>query len=233
IMTNRTVIMPSTGDPFLLAMWVDFYKRIWRSEVDRTVVLLNTDQLTDYPEVVTYCEKLLAEAGIEYIICPKRVNHGPALDMLLSYIADSNPLEVGIMEEDAFVFGKGAVQDCFSLLSTNDFDIVASRRGSCSQWLIELGKSLWGTEDHGPNFWPNFYFGHYRDLVSTDRNFGARTWQPGEVVFADSKMVVVRRCAAALHNSLNHGTAQCLYQTCNCPDVVKEHKVSYTSPTNE
>lgn len=178
---RRAAIMPFTGDPFLLTVWLDLYSRIWKSEVDHVVILFNTDNTPSH--VREYCERLMEFHGVQYISSPTRLNHGPAIDVLLSSLRDHNPANVVLLEEDAFVFKAGHIDSAFNMLETNQYDVVAGRRGCCSNWILELGKQLWGTEDHGPNFWPNFFFCSYDRLTHTDRIFGARTWQPGEEVF--------------------------------------------------
>lgn len=225
---KRVVLMPFTGDPMLLTVWLDFYKRIWKSEVDHLIVLVNTDQMF-YPNVEEYVRNLLEENNVQYICSPTRINHGAAIDVMLAALHDSKPDYVGLLEEDAFVFKPQQIEAAFNFLESGQYDIVAGRRGSCSSWLIDLGKELWGTEDHGPNFWPNFFFSSYDTLITTDRDFGAKTWQPGEVVFTDTKMTVERQCGAQLGNSLSPLDSSCLYPSCGCPSTGREHKVPYTS----
>lgn len=183
---KRTVQMPFTGNPYLLTLWVRLYLERWKDEVDEVIILINGDNMDT--DVELYCRSLLDFAEIPYIYTSTRIDHGPAIDLMLSLAKSRGCTHIGLIEEDAFVFKEGAIRDSFQLISDDavippSFKIVAGRRGSCSQWLIELGKQLWDTEDHGPNFWPNFFFSPIEVLLETDRHFGARTWMPGDVVF--------------------------------------------------
>lgn len=179
---SRAAFLPTPGDPFLLTLWFQFYER-WAKHVDTLYVLVNSG--TDSTEVMEYIRN---QAGrfdnVQYIELPHQIEHGEALRRLTELAEEDYIL---IIEDDGFIFKPEIVDECFKLLEGNYFDLVGSRRGSCSQWLYDQASAKFGLDnsgygDHGPNFWPNFLFVKREDLLRTSRNFGARFWAAGETV---------------------------------------------------
>ena len=180
----RAALLPHPADPFLLKYWLKFYTNVWHDEVDKLYICINSPM---EKTVIDYMLTLTAkDPSIEVIYLDKQIEHGAAIDLLLTYCHESM---VMLVEDDGFIFGKGAVSESFGYLERNEFDIVGSPRGSCSQEIWDRAKELYGLDysgygDVGPNFWPNFFFTSKKILEATDRNFGARQWVKGDKIAA-------------------------------------------------
>lgn len=176
----RAALLPHPADPFLFNYWLKFFNNVWGKEVDKLYILINSPM---EKEVIAYMLSLVA--GNDKIDCDyvdKQMEHGDALNILLEKCQEEY---VMLIEDDGFIFKPSVVDACFKKLETNEFDIVASPRGSCSQEIWDRAKEIWGLDysgrgDVGPNFWPNFFFTKKEILINTDRNFKARAWLRGE-----------------------------------------------------
>lgn len=174
---SRACLLPFCGDPFLLQYWLKFYQNVWGEEVDKLYVCINSN----VPDTVkTYCENLIKSLNkTRTITTLKMIDHGPALDALLGICEEEY---VMLVEEDAIIFKKGIVDECFRRIESGEVDVVGSARGSCSKGIVDAGKRVYGTDDHGPNFWPNFFFCKKDLLLNTDRHFHAKSWNKGEYI---------------------------------------------------
>ncbi len=119
----RAVITHFDGDPFLLNAWLMLYEKYWRGECDKVymVVCNRTDfvpkEVTDfnirlvaqYPEIV--CE------FVDQWELPESANQ-----RLLQRVTED---QIGFIESDGFVFGRGIVDQCFRLL-TEGQDVVSA-----------------------------------------------------------------------------------------------------------
>jgi hypothetical protein len=179
-MRSRAAILPYPGDPFLLHYWLSFFDRVWGNEVDKLYIYLNSPIEI---EVVDYIKELCAaRPKINLTYNPKQIEHGEAINRTLDIVQEDY---VMLIEDDAFIFVSGIVDACFQLIETGVKDIVGSKRGSCSQEILDRAKEVWrldylGEGDQGPNFWPNFFFCKKQTLLDTDRHFSARSWKRGE-----------------------------------------------------
>lgn len=186
-MTSRAVILPYPGDPFLLHYWLKFFDEVWGSEVDKLYVYLNSPI---EKEVVDYIRDLCARnPKINFTYNPQQIEHGDVINRALDIVTEEY---VMLVEDDGFIFKKGMVDQCFRWLESGEYDIVGSKRGSCSMEILSRASMLWGISytgegDQGCNFWPNFFFTKKQTLLATDRRFGARTWKRGEEILPLSR----------------------------------------------
>lgn len=185
---KRTAILPFPGDPFLLAYWLRFFYG-WQDKVDKLIVYMNSPI---EEAVVEYCRKLCSVFGdkILFVYIDKQIEHGDAINNALELVQTEY---VMLVEDDGFIFKPEIVDFCFERLNT--FEIVGSKRGSCSKEILDRASELWkicyeGEGDQGPNFWPCFFFTKTYNLLDTDRRFGARAWFKGDVIFPLGNYVV-------------------------------------------
>lgn len=178
---SRAALLPNPGDPILLKFWLDFYKRFWMDEVDRLYVYVNSPISQNVVDYMTTLVQSTPKALLVY--ADHLIEHGDALKHLVSLATEDHLM---FIEDDGFIHKPGIVDECFKRIESGEVDALGSRRGSCSQWLYDRMSEKWGLDnsgfgDHGPNFWPNFFFAKRRDLLQVT-NFAAKTWQPGEQV---------------------------------------------------
>lgn len=178
---SRAALLPFPGDPFLLKYWLKFFHEVWGGEVDKLYVLINSPI---EKSVVEYEIELLRNDKITAYYLDHQIEHGTGIDKMLGECEEEY---VMLIEDDAYIFKSGYVDRYFSLLESGEYDVIGSPRGSCSMEIYEgarvkFGLNYEGLGDHGPNFWPNYFFAKRDTLLSTDRNFCARAWDPGEVV---------------------------------------------------
>ena len=180
--TSRAVILPFPGDPFLLQYWYTLFKKVWYHEVDKLYICHNS---TIEPEAVEFMKEMVAKDDkVFFIHHSKQIDHGNAINYTLDIVKEDY---VMLVEDDAFIFGHGVVSQCFNLLECGAYDIVGSKRGSCTNEILEAALDKWGIGivglgDQGPNFWPNFFFCKKELLLKTDRRFCARQWEVGEKI---------------------------------------------------
>lgn len=178
---SRAVLMPTPGDPFLLKYWLENYSKYWKNEVDKVYIHLNTPIER---EVVLYEQELMDMYGVNYIYKDHQIEHGDAINELLEICTEDY---ICLIEDDAFVFRSGVIDECFKKVENGEVGGVGSKRGSCSFEILEVAREKWGLNyeglgDQGCNFWPCFFFIKADTLRSTDRNFVARRWEKGELV---------------------------------------------------
>lgn len=177
---TRAAFLPTPGDPFLLSLWFKYYARWWQ-EVDKLYVYVNSDSP---PEVIQYIASIVDDyPNTHFIYKNHQIEHGQALKEMLE---QSKEDLIMFIEDDGFIFKANEVKQCFDIIENGIADMVGSKRGSCSQWLYDRASEEWaidnsGFGDHGPNFWPNFFFAKRKDLLKVS-NFGARFWAEGEFV---------------------------------------------------
>lgn len=182
MITSRAAILPFPGDPFLLNYWLHLFNDVWSDEVDKLYIIFNSP--IEEP-VRQYIRKLCA-SNPKIILSEHdtQIDHGPAIDIGLDLCQEEL---VMLIEDDGFIFKKGQVDFCFRLLESGEFDIVGSKRGSCSFEILKKAQEVYGLDyegegDQGPNFWPNFFFSSKALLLKTDRQFGAHAWYKGAIV---------------------------------------------------
>ena len=180
--TSRAVLLPTPADPFLLYFWLNHYEKIWRDEVDKLYICVNGQ---NNENVLSFLRKLISGVtNAEYIEFGNMIDHGNAINEILSI---SREKHIMLIEDDAFVFRKGQVNKCFSILENSEAKVVASKRGSCSQEILDKAQKKYdldysGFGDSGCNFWPSFLFCERSLLLKTDREFGAKLWKAGKEI---------------------------------------------------
>ena len=178
---SRATFLPSPGDPYVLLHCLSFFQNVWQSEVDKLYIHINSD--IEFPVVVATIELLKKlNDKIVVIYSDHITNHGTALDTMLSQCNEEN---IMLIEDDTAIFKKGIVDKYFNLLETDQYEVVGSPRGSCSQNWAEIAKNKFnldysGFGDRGGNFWPCFLWAKKSVLLETDRNFNAKTFEAGE-----------------------------------------------------
>ena len=186
-MRSRAAILPYPGDPFLLHYWLQFFNRVWQDEIDKLYIYLNSP--VEQPVVEYIRELCLRNPKINFTYEDHQIEHGEVINRALDLVAEDL---VMLIEDDGFIFKKGMVDKCFGYIESGEYDVVGSKRGSCSMEILEKSKQLYGLDyagegDQGCNFWPNFFFSSKSNLLRTDRRFGARTWRRGEVILPLSR----------------------------------------------
>jgi hypothetical protein len=174
-MRSRGVLLPFTGDCFLLKKWLECFDK-WQDEVDKLYVMINADVHWD---TYRYCTDLLSKYNAKILVEMHMIDHGPALNKLLDVCTEDLVL---LIEEDGFIFKKGQVDKCFKLIESREFDIMGSERGSTTEEIIRVASRRFGCEY--PGFWPNFFFCKKEDLLKTNRHFQAMTWYRGDKIIA-------------------------------------------------
>lgn len=179
---SRAAILPFPGDCFLLNYWLMFFDKFWGEEVDKLYIVLNSPIEEPVREYIRALCK--ARSKIVLFEFPNQIDHGPCIDFALSKCSEKYVI---LVEDDGFIFKKGIVDQAFRLLESEAYDIVGSKRGSCSMEILKKAKEKYdldyeGEGDQGPNFWPNFFFSSKELLLKTDRNFSGKAWKKGEEV---------------------------------------------------
>lgn len=181
---SRAAILPFPGDPFLLHYWLEGFNNRWGGVVDKLYIYMNSS--IEKPVVDYIREMCLKNPKINFTYNPLQTDHGLAIDKTLDIVSEEY---VVLVEDDCFIIDPKAVDAAFLLLETGQFDVVGSKRGSCSFEILKAAAEKWGLSyegygDQGCNFWPNLFFCRKELLLRTDRNFCSRAWNPGETIEA-------------------------------------------------
>jgi hypothetical protein len=174
----RAALLPTPGDPFMLAYWLRNYET-WAAAVDDLVVLVNGQ--TD-PEVLAYDRAIVEAAGGRFFSTPDRIGHDGAILRLLQL---TGARHVVLCEDDAYVRKPAEVARAFARIEDGELDIIGSPRhedyasSPLQVWPDELTKEH---EEVRRGFWPAFLFIARDDLLSTDRIFGDRRWNIGNTI---------------------------------------------------
>lgn len=178
---SRALILPTPGDPCMMWLWFDMFKR-WENEVDRLYLVVNTPS----QEADELIQKIIEpfKDKICYIFVNHQIEHGEAIRRALEEVQETY---VGLIEDDTYVFRSGAIDDQFAKLESGEWDVVGSKRGSCSAEILEAAKAKWdlsyeGYGDQGCNFWPSLFFCKTELLRQTNQEFGAKSWIKGEPI---------------------------------------------------
>lgn len=179
---SRAALLPTPGDPILLNYWLNNFEKYWIDEVDHLYIYINT---TADQEAIDYMrERINRTPKTSQILATFQVQHGDCIDKLLSICQEEY---VMLCEDDSYIFKHGKVNDCFQRIESGEYDIVGSKRASCSTEITDTATQLWGLDnsgygDSGVNFWPCFLFSKKETLLKTDRDFKAKSWQKGETI---------------------------------------------------
>lgn len=181
---SRAAFLPFPGDPFLLHYWLKNFNKFWSNEVDRLYIAHNS---AIEPEIAEYIEDLarrMVGDKLTFLYTSRQTDHGIVINEMLDACNEDHIL---LVEDDGFIFKPGVVNHWFEMLEVGRFDVIGSKRGSCSLEILDYAKKKWslsyeGLGDQGPNFWPCFLFTSKKILLDTDRNFRARAWDRGEMI---------------------------------------------------
>jgi hypothetical protein len=171
----RAALLPTTGDPFIVAYWLRNFAT-WRDEVDELIVLANAYSFRD----IGFVRSQVEAAGGRLYIDDAPLGHGSAIRQLLT-LTDAD--HVVLCEEDAFVRARGYVSGAFFRIEQGYTpDVIGSPRGE------EHVRVDWGpydptdTAEIAHNLWPAFLFARAADLRATSQQFGDRQWALGQMV---------------------------------------------------
>jgi hypothetical protein len=173
----RAALLPTPGDPFILAYWLRNYET-WRQHVDELIVYVNGQ--TD-PEMVEYDRHIIEEHGGRMIYSPDAVGHDGAL---LRMTEETSAEYVVWCEDDAYVRRSMDVANGFASIESGLYDLVGSPRHEdyAGQWQ-EWGDYQPGDlEELRHGLWPTFLFARRRDLLATDLWWLDQHWRIGETI---------------------------------------------------
>jgi hypothetical protein len=178
---TRAVFISCGGDPFLALLMLKLFKR-WKDEIDNLYICYNAE--ID-PEISKYLkEKFSEDPNINFIFVPKPLGFGEPIKKCLEVCNEDLIL---LLEDDGFVYKSGLIDSMFKKIESGECDALGSPRFSCSPGIAEATKKKYdldysGTDDAGPNFWPNFFFVKREDLLKTDLNFAGKSWKVGDCI---------------------------------------------------
>jgi len=187
---SRAAILPTPGDPFLLTLWIKFFKEVWCGEIDRLYICVNNDFLVTHDEYISSLIDDLDNVNIEFVntysnpsyIEIDRRTHGSAIAHTLSKVTEDF---VVFIEDDGFIFKSGYIDYYFSLLENDTYDLIGSPRASCSSIIAEESSKKYYLIDEEwmqPNWWPCFFFAKKKIFDLTDNNFSERGWAAGDIL---------------------------------------------------
>jgi hypothetical protein len=138
---SRAALLPTPGDPFLLTLWSYFFKNVWGKEIDKLYICINNIFLPESTEYIKSLFKDCSNVEIEFIDLISHPNvvgdHGKIIAHMLNQVEEDYIL---LIEDDGFIFKPGYVNDYFLKLENYEYDLIGSRRGSCSDVIIEQSK---------------------------------------------------------------------------------------------
>ena len=187
---TRGAILPFPGDPFLLRYWLNLFDTVWGKEVDHLYIILNS---TIEIEMVNYIYRLIeGHDNIILTYIDHQIEHGDGINMALEMVKEEL---IMLVEDDCYIFKPGKIDECFRAIEDGQYDVVGSKRGSCSEEISAVSRDKYnldygGHGDTGCNLWPNLFFSSKQLLIETDRNFKARRWQVGEMIEPLQHMVM-------------------------------------------
>jgi hypothetical protein len=171
----RAALLPTPGDPFLVAYWLRNFAT-WRDEVDELTVLVNGHS---DPAVIADIRERVNALGGRVLTAPRMLGHGEALSVL---VEDSRADYLLLCEDDAYIRRPGVVDERFRRLERDEVDIIGSPRGSASMELLRAATAKFGPDpetpsgETGPALWPCLVFAKRDILRATDRNYAAQLW---------------------------------------------------------
>lgn len=176
---SRAALLPTPGDPFILAAWLRHYQLMWKDEVDTLYVHLNSR--LESP-VMRYSMTLVQQAHAECLYTRAWMGHGEALKPMYEQAKETHLV---LVEDDTYVRFPGVMRSCFEKVERNEVDAVVNCRGSIGMQILEQEQQVFkltGDLFWKPNFWPAFFFCHRDIFAGTDYNFGCKNWYPGDVI---------------------------------------------------
>lgn len=179
---SRAALMASCGDPFISMLSFRLFEERWQDEVDAFFINFN-NYVGVSPEIAgEFIARVVQNPKVHVVYHPKGIGNGPPITEMVKIAKYDNLL---LLEDDGFIFGKGAIDDGFKKIEADLCDAVGSPRFSCGNEVAEAAKKKYGLDysgygDVGPNYWPNFFFCKREHLLQTDLDFGSHAFKAGE-----------------------------------------------------
>ncbi len=174
----RSVFIPSRGDPITFRLVMYFFQTVWKDEVDKLYVNVNS---SCEKEVIDYIESFCKDPKVVFSYDDHFLDHGNSLTKMFK---QGNEEFIGFMEDDSLVYKKGAVDKHFKYIESGGYDAVGVLRWSCSGELIDRGREIFKLYEYkyGPGgwFWPCFFFAKRSDIAKTELNFCGKNFKKGE-----------------------------------------------------
>jgi len=173
------VVLPTPGDPYITAIWLESYKKFWAGDIDQLYVCINSGV---EESVFQYTVDMFHAVGAKILTARQLLSHGPALGQLIDLCQEDF---VFIAEDDFYIQRQGDLAKWFSIVETGQADAVVSLRGCCSEEIISHTARRFGLRGRAaaqPNFWPSLCVIKKSNLVKTDGNYGAKTFKAGEPI---------------------------------------------------
>lgn len=159
---SRAALLPTPGDPFIIAAWLNHYKKVWAKEIDKLYIHLNS-RLEE--PVMNYVKQICLDAGADVTYTCAWMGHGEALRIIFD---KCNEDHIFLIEDDAYIFHPTVVSQCFERVESGAYDAVVTTRGSCSESIRLKEAEYWGLKGdlwYKPNFWPCFFFSKKETLA--------------------------------------------------------------------
>ncbi len=170
----RSALLPTPGDPFMLAYWLRNYET-WRDQVDELVVFVNGQR---DPALVQYDQSIVEAVGGRFLASEHSAGHDGALLYLLQ---NTEAEHVVLCEDDAYVRHPEKVGDAFFRIEHGHTDLVGSPRHEdyAGQYVLFGSYNPGDLAELRHGLWPAFLFARRADLLATDQRFGDRGWPRG------------------------------------------------------
>ncbi len=190
----RSVFLPARGDPFVLQMSFYLFDHVWQDEVDKLYLTTNG---TVEKEVVDFIRGQAAKnPKIVYDNIPYDTDHGTVLGKMLDKSTEDY---IMLAEDDGFCYGKGAIDRCFKMIESGEYDMVGSPKWqNTNKFKADAIRHLKLTpqeEIEGAGFWSTFFFVKRSDVMKTDRHFGSIGWNEGDYIKPIDCVAEARECA--------------------------------------
>lgn len=177
----RAALLPFAGDPVLITFWWQFFVDVWADEVDELrAYLCYADAREEYVEYIDNLINPHPKAIFEH----KDISgYGWGQKPLTE---DTDAEYLVYLEDDAFIYKNGALDEQFRKLEDGTYDIIGSPRISVDMDIHEAQMKKYGLKeegyDYGANFWPNFFFATKDIIMKTDMHFGGKEWHKGDYI---------------------------------------------------
>lgn len=158
---SRAALLPTPGDPYIVAAWLNLFHRVWARDINKLYIHLNS-RLED--PVIDYVKQLCLSCNANITYTKNWMGHGQALKEIFDKSTEDY---IFLAEDDGYITRPGVVNSCFQMLEQGQTDCIVTPRGSCTESLRLREVEYWGLTGelwYKPNFWPCFFFSHRRHL---------------------------------------------------------------------
>jgi len=190
-MVQRSILVPATGDPFLLGLWFS-QARLFIDEVDEIVVAI--DRKSDDPLFSELNDRLLKWLNSMDKVRAYVTESAGMVRTFETVLAECRGKYFAIIQEDAFVLRSGEIDRHFCLLESGQVDVIGTPMYCYSAEIIpEINKyvddySREMLNTRGYSLWQNFLFAKYADYVGTNQKIVPQSWPANiKVPFLDWK----------------------------------------------